>query len=247
MNPAVQTLLQHPSIWLGGQVEHTMTPALASRHAALDAQLPGGGWPQGALTELLYAHEGIGELSLIMPTLKALNQDGRGVVWVAPPHLPYAPALHAAGLLSERNLIVTPRHPADALWAAEQALRSGACGAVVAWPEKSGVHSDLRAWRRLQLAAEASGAIGFLFRPLSTASEASPAPLRLQLDSHNGELHIRILKRRGAPSKTPVALPLHPTHWRVRGDTDVKHAPTQLSLVMAPVRTVPPRSSLHIH
>src|SRR5207249_12006153 len=108
---------------------------VASGFELLDAQLPGGGWPQGALTELLHLSEGIGEVALLLPTLARLNREGRGVVWIAPPHLPYAPALRAAGLQAEQNLIVTPAHPADALWAAEHALRSGACGAVIAWPE----------------------------------------------------------------------------------------------------------------
>ena len=96
MNPALQTLLQNPSIWLGGQVEHAAAPTVASGFELLDAQLPGGGWPQGALTELLHLSEGIGEVALLLPTLARLNREGRGVVWIAPPHLPYAPALRAA-------------------------------------------------------------------------------------------------------------------------------------------------------
>src|SRR5438105_5463981 len=247
MNTSVQQLLQHPSIWLGGQIEHSVAAVMASGHAQLDAQLPGGGWPMGALTELLHAHEGLGEVTLLMPTLAQLNRDGRGVLWIAPPHLPYAPALRAAGLVAEHNLIVTPSHPAEVLWAAEQALRSGACGAVIAWPEKSGVHSDLRAWRRLQLAAETSGAMGFLFRPLSAAGEPSPAPLRLQLDAGDGALHVKILKRRGAPASASIALRLHPAHWRVQKAGEPAHVPQQLSLVMAPERSRAPRLSLHAH
>src|SRR5919108_2674005 len=103
MNAAVQSLLQHPSIWLGGQLEHASTACLSTSFAALDAQLPGGGWPLGALTELLYPHEGIGEISLLLPTFAQLNREGRGVVWIMPahaaknisgahfPYCPYAP------------------------------------------------------------------------------------------------------------------------------------------------------------
>jgi hypothetical protein len=245
MNHAVQSLLQHPSIWLGGQVEHARTAVQTSGFAALDAELPGGGWPMGALIELLHGQDGMGEVSLLMPTLARLNQEGRGVVWVAPPHIPYAPALRAAGLQARHTLIVTPSHPADALWAAEQALRSGACGAVLAWPEKSGVRGDMRAWRRLQLAAEASGAMGFLYRPLSAADEASPAPLRLELDGQEGRLSVRVLKRRGAPSHSRVLLQLHPAHWGREVVRDKSREPVQLSLV--PAATSAPRLSQHAH
>ena len=63
MNPALATLLSHPAIWRGDDC--APEPAtLPSGFAALDAALPGRGWPQGALTEVLLEREGIGELRL---------------------------------------------------------------------------------------------------------------------------------------------------------------------------------------
>ncbi|WP_313718052.1 translesion DNA synthesis-associated protein ImuA, partial [Pseudomonas qingdaonensis] len=102
-------------------------------HAALDAVLPGGGWPPGALSELLLAAEGAGELHLLWPSLARLTASGERVVLVAPPFIPYPPAWLAAGVdLRWLSLIQASR--VEALWAAEQCLRSGSCGAVLCWP-----------------------------------------------------------------------------------------------------------------
>lgn len=167
---------------------------------ALDAALPWGGLPRGALTELLLAHDGLGELGLLLPLLARLDAS-LPIVFVAPPYLPYAPALAAAGLAPERIMEVrTP--PERALWAAEQCLRAGCCGAVLAWHDGG----DDRALRRLQVAAEAGRGIGILFRPLKHAANASPAALRLALDAHSGRPRLRVIKCRGAVAPSaPIA------------------------------------------
>ncbi len=168
--------------------------------ATLDAELPGGGWPTGCLTELLPAHEGIGELRILGPALAALSRAGRRLAWIAPPHLPYAPALDAAGIALTQLLIVRTAAARDTLWAAEQALASAACGAVLVWPGRA-KYAELR---RLQLAAEKTRALAVLFRAPRAASEASPAVLRLALHTAFGGLAVRILKRRGAVCEQPV-------------------------------------------
>src|SRR5439155_763800 len=81
----------------------------------------------------------IGEIRLTLPALVHLQAGHRDVVWIAPPHLPYAPALAAAGLDLARLLIVRCRSVADQLWAYEQALRAPECGAAFAW---LGPHDD---------------------------------------------------------------------------------------------------------
>src|SRR4029450_14144266 len=72
--------------------------AVPSGFSALDAVLPGRGWPQAALTEVVLARAGIGESRLTLPALVRLPAGNRDGVWIAAPHLPYAPALAAAGL-----------------------------------------------------------------------------------------------------------------------------------------------------
>ena len=119
MATALATLLSHPAIWRGNDVAPEPA-AVPSGFADLDAVLPGRGWPQGALTELLLEREGIGELRLTLPALASLTSQRRDIVWIAPPHQPYPPALSAAGLDLARLYIVTCKSPQDALWAYEQ-------------------------------------------------------------------------------------------------------------------------------
>jgi hypothetical protein len=202
-----ELLRQHP-VWLGGAPQLGV-PAVPTGHAVLDAELPGGGWPSGALTEILGSREGIGELQLVLPALAALTWAGKRVVWLAPPYLPYAPALAAAGVNLEHLAVVSAPGRRDALWAAEQALRAGCCHALLGWFRKT-AYDDLR---RLAVAAEASSAWVALFRPLATAAESSPACLRLVVEPDADALAVKILKRRGAPLaralRMPVKRPVH--------------------------------------
>lgn len=202
MNPSLESVLQHPGIWRGNQRAQTAEDALPTGFAALDALLPGGGWPRGALTEVLLARQGIGELRLLMPTLARLSEADGWLAWVAPPYVPYAAALAAAGIDLKRLVVAKPPSEADAWWTAEQALRSGACGALLAWLRAA----DERRMRRLQLAAETGHTWGVLFRHARAAQDRSPAALRLLLEPAADGLEVTILKRRGGPVSKPVIL-----------------------------------------
>jgi len=203
---SLAALLARPDIRLGRAAAQVASPSVPTGFAALDAELPGGGWPTGCLTELLPAHEGIGELRILGPALARLSRANRRIAWIAPPHLPYAPALDAAGIALDRLLIVRTPSAHDALWATEQALRSAACGAVLAWPGAV-KYAELR---RLQLAADSSRALAVVFRPPRAAGEASPAALRLALHTAAGGIAAQILKRRGAVCERPIVVPLDP-------------------------------------
>jgi cell division inhibitor SulA/protein ImuA len=193
--PPLDELLHHPGLWRaceqGGA--SSQPPARPTGYAALDRCLPGGGWPAQGLIEILTGRHGIGELSLLMPALAALSREGHGegwLAWIAPPYQPYAPALAACGIDLQRLLLVRAG-PAD--WAMEQALRSGACSAVLGWAE----FRDRQGLRRLQLAAEQSRCMAVLFRNLRDAREPSPAVLRITLAAGRDGLEARILKARG--------------------------------------------------
>jgi hypothetical protein len=192
LSPALEAVLQHPGIWRRSASAQPHVRALATGLAELDAILPGGGWPCGALTEILFEYDGIGELALLMPALAQITQRGQRVVFVAPPYIPYAPALEAAGL-DLRQVVQIQAPPNDGAWSAEQCLRSGSCGAVLSWLETA----DYTQLRRLQLAAESGDALAFLFRPARAASKTSPAALRLQLHNDKHQTDIEILKCRG--------------------------------------------------
>jgi len=164
-------------VWRGGQLGRAGARVVSTGQAALDAELPGGGWPSGGLIELLLEQPGIGELRLLAPVLRTLTADGpqaRYVALVAPPHLPYAATLAAWGIALERVLWIKA-DARQALWAAEQTLKHEGLGAVLVWLPK--VRAD--ALRRLQVLAQDGQTLAFLMRPAGAAAQSSPAPLRI--------------------------------------------------------------------
>jgi hypothetical protein len=204
MDASLEHILERHPVWRG-RVAGYFSPTVSTTYPGLDSALPGGGWPTGALTEILCGHEGIGELGLVLPALAALSWTGKRVVWLAPPHLPYAPALAAAGVDLANLVVVRTPGRRDALWAAEQVLRSGSCQALLAWLHRL----DYRELRRLAVAAEGSPAWVTLFRPPEAARETSSAALRIAIEPGGGALALRILKRRGAPAAAPLLVPVN--------------------------------------
>ncbi|MCC7121539.1 MAG: translesion DNA synthesis-associated protein ImuA [Gammaproteobacteria bacterium] len=201
--------MRRARLWRAG--EAVAEPGLPTGFDALDAMLPGGGWPFPGLIEILSARPGSGGLRLLLPVLARLSHEPRWLIWVAPPYQPYAPALETAGLALRRVMVIdlateTPgmegaAQPSaaantDVLWAFEQALRFPGCGAALLWPREI----DALCLRRLQLACEAGGTLGVLFRPAECAAQASPAALRLLLTPQPAcvALDIAILKCRGS-------------------------------------------------
>src|SRR5882724_4572076 len=114
MRAGLSRLVDDGRLWRGREL--AASRAEPSGFAQLDAQLPGGGWPCGALSEILYARPGVGELSLALPMLARLTQSGKRVAFIAPPLIPYAPALAQAGLELARVLVIAAPEPTDALW-----------------------------------------------------------------------------------------------------------------------------------
>lgn len=196
---SLDKLMQHGRLWRGGQ-RLGGDACLASGVAGLD-ELLGGGWPRGALTEILVQR--VSGIGLLVPVLARLGAQHRWLAWVAPPRLPYAPALAARGVPCERLLLIDRTDPAQDLWAAEQAMRSGVCGAVLAWPGRlAGAQV-----RRLQLAAEQGDCLGVLFRDARDRSQASPAALRLTVTPEPGGLRVKVLKRRGGFGGAELRVP----------------------------------------
>ena len=182
-------LIDQRRVWRGRQ-ESSPVGVQPTGHADLDAVLPAGGWPPAALSEILLPANGSGELQLLWPTLARLSQAGERVVLVAPPFIPYPHAWMAAGVHLQ-NLSVVHAQGKNALWAAEQCLRSGSCAAVLCWPQ----NPDDKALRRLQVAAETGETLGFALREQQAAQNPSPAALRLSLQGPAGQ--VRVLKCRG--------------------------------------------------
>ncbi len=208
MNPSLEQLLQRSDVWRPRD-RRPLTPA--TRHestgfTALDRELHGG-WPRSALTELLVARPGIGELFLLTPILAGLGRAQRLQIWINPPFIPYGPALVQRGIALE-SLLIVRGNPQHHLWACEQALRSAGCGAVLYWPARPLRYPELR---KLQVAAATENTMGFLFRDTRTAQQPSPAVLRMQLhaidSSATAQLAIHIVKQRGYTGGQTVLLP----------------------------------------
>ncbi|MDP2809261.1 MAG: translesion DNA synthesis-associated protein ImuA [Rhodocyclaceae bacterium] len=207
MNPALAQVLERSDIRRGDAFAVAPAPALATGFSRLDAELPGGGWPRGQLIELLPEQTGIGELGLLLPALAALTAAGRTVVLIAPPHSAHAPAWGAAGIRLDCLRLVFPRRPRDALWAGVEALRCGGVAATLLWLDVLfRGHLPANSLRRLHVAAGEGGGAAFCFRPARLAAEASPAPLRLQLQGAGGQLRVTLLKRRGPPARQAILL-----------------------------------------
>lgn len=187
----LETLLRHPSLWRG---RGAAAPAgWPTGFAALDAALPGGGWPRRGLVEVLSASPGHGELTLWAPLLARLSQQeaARCCAFIAPPFELFAPAWRAAGMRLEQLLVA---RAADPLWALEQSLLSGVCAIGFGWV---GAGVNLVALRRLQLAAGQGAALGVLLRPPQVAKESTAASLRLAVARTRKGLSVELLKGRG--------------------------------------------------
>lgn len=187
----LQTLLRDARLWRGdGAAPLRATP---TGLAALDALLPGGGWPLAALSEIIYPVPGVGELQLAMPLLARLTHARRPVALIAPPYDPYAPALQQQGLVLNQLIVVETLKASDALWAAEDLLRAHA-GAVLLWQD--GIEAS--AQRRLQLAAESGDSLALVYRRRQYTEEISVAALRLGIERVGSHAEIEVLKCRGA-------------------------------------------------
>ena len=206
-------LAERPALWLANRVadKAAALPTRPTGFAALDAELPGGGWPAAGLTELLLAAPGSGELRLLAPLLGPGAPHSGSLLCIAPPFTLYAPALQALAWPLKRLLLVRPGSLADAAWAAEQGLRSGACAAVLWWQGEERVPTTVlaTALRRLHLAAQEGRCPLFALRPVAAQAQSSPAPLRLTLaPAAQGLLAVTVFKRRGPAMLTPLQLML---------------------------------------
>ena len=196
----------HADVWHAHALAGSPQVVQPTGDALLDAQLPGGGWPVGALVELLQPAGLHCEWRLLLP---ALARCGQGpVVLVGAPYLPFVPALAALGLRASRLLAVGAAQDGR-LWATEQLLRCAEVDAVLAWLPQA--RSDQL--RRLQMAAAEHHKLLFVMRPAALQADASPAALRLVLQPQPpaqsprlDALAVQIVKRRGPPLAQPLQL-----------------------------------------
>ncbi|GAA6143332.1 hypothetical protein NBRC116584_31500 [Hydrogenophaga sp. 5NK40-0174] len=184
-----------------------MEQVCASGHAALDAELPGGGWPCGHLTEILYAQSGVLEWRLLAPMLGPFCQAEGTVVVIGPPRHPHPPGLQLMGVSAQQLVWVRAETPAERLWVTEQLLKANTGALVLSWLPQARPDQ----LRRLQVLAGGAKAPVFVCRPAQAAQESSPAPLRVlaRVDA-DWALAVDILKRKGPPLARTLSLPSVP-------------------------------------
>jgi len=212
MFPSINNVASEPStassavlrdVWLASELAIARSTAHTTGHNRLDQELPDKGWPRSVLIELLVQQSGIGEMQLLQPILSPLSLSQR-VVLVQPPYPPHLMACRA-WQVNERNLLwLKPKSSSDALWATEQTLKSGNCGAVILW--QTNIRSE--SLRRLNLAAQTTDTWFWLIRPISAATTPSPSPLRLALRPNSGGISVDIIKRRGPHCESPLIISL---------------------------------------
>ncbi len=229
MNSKLDELLRRtPLLWRGRDLKSGIH-GLSTGFRDLDAVLPAGGWPLGAVVEILFPRPGIGEMQLLLPAMTALTRSGQWVVWIEPPFIPYAPALEDAGVDLGFFLVVGNQALAasvggvsagisgkDGLWSMERVLRTPGCGMVLCWTDAL-QHTVVR---RLQLAAESVGSIGVLLRGRMVSAAVrsfSPAALRLRLQPVVS-MHIS-----GRRLLQPVARRLLVQVLKARGSSVLQH------------------------
>lgn len=200
--PSVEAAVWHASEL--GASQHTTSP---TGWSALDDQLPGGGWPGHALTEILAPQPAVLEWRLLGPALGAVVSSGRQVVVIGPPRQPHLPGLRHAGI-DERHLVwIQAEAPAERLWVTEQLIKSNSAGALVAWLPQARQEQ----LRRLQVCAQTHEGLVFLCRPEAARHQSSAAPLRVLASvGVDWELHVHVFKRRGPVHDHPEVLPSVP-------------------------------------
>jgi protein ImuA len=214
MNEALQQVINRSDTWRGHEgrfANHILSAngdsqrdqnTLPTGYNTLNTQLQQGGWPLDSTIELLSDGSGLGSMGLFLPAMETLSEQGRWQVFIAPPHIPYAPLLAARGIDTQQVLLVHPQNKQDLLWSTEQALRSTTCSAVFSW---MGNHNySYTELRKLQLAAANGDSLAVLFRPNEAAHNHAPASLRLQMREYR---KVHILKQRGGNQYIDVDLP----------------------------------------
>ena len=229
------------AVWRGIDLGRGASPVLASGFAALDAELPGGGWPCQALSEILSLQPSVLEWRLVGPALRTVVASGGQVVAVGPPMIPHLAGLHHCGVDAEHFVWVQANSPTERLWCTEQLIKSGACGALVAWLPQARPEQI----RRLQVCAQACRGPIFLFRPAAAQHETSAAPLRLVATiGLDWELHVQVLKRRGPPHDGVVRLPSIPGGLEAVLTPRLLQ-PSRLISARQPVRLLPREGLVH--
>ena len=173
---------------------------------ALDRLLPDGGFRRGTLVEWFSDSEGSGAATLSLHSAREACREGHALVMIDGRGEFYPPAAAGLGIDLTRTILVRPVRADDEFWALDQALRCRGVGAVWSWQQTL---AD-RAFRRLQLAAEAGGVLGLFLRPMDARSAPSWAEVRLSVEPLPSPLgrrwRVQLLRCRAAARSSSIEI-----------------------------------------
>ncbi len=183
--------LHHLNAW--DKQRTRQVPVIPAGTPELEALLPAGGWPKRGLVEVLVPDDYSDALSLFLPALARLSQQGRWLGMVVPPYSARVRVLSDATVDAARVQQINPHQGRSGLWTLESLLRCGDFSVVMAWP---GCATELMA-RRLAKAAGIGHSLGILFRVETQAGTASRIGLRLQLEADAAGRAVYLLDEQG--------------------------------------------------
>ncbi|HVK13983.1 MAG TPA: hypothetical protein VM597_34895, partial [Gemmataceae bacterium] len=191
-NPLLQDLRDRIRGIEGPRVRDPGRAVVGTGFPAFDRLLAGGGLPRGALTEWRSDSAGGGALTLALAVVgHVIRSQGTAVVIDAAREF-YPVAAAQLGVPPDRTIVVRPDDPTAALWAWEESLRFPGVAVTVG---RLGEVND-KVVRRLQLAVEAGGGLGFLVRQPGAATGAAWGATRVGVESNPGDAVGRRLRVR---------------------------------------------------
>lgn len=192
MNNILSYLKNKHLIWQGKAINEPDSGSL-SGYPELDAGLEGGLPTQGVID--IHSDIGIGELRLFLPyILQRQARQQHLLVIIAPPLQINGEMLAELGIDLNQVLVIRPGDQQQALWAAEQCLKSDCCHTVLSWLQNLEIHQV----KRLQLAAKQSHAVQVIFRQQQTQGLSLPVTLSMSLQPQAQGLRIKVNKRIGS-------------------------------------------------
>lgn len=187
------TYLKNKNLVWQGQMQPVSEQMCTSGYPELDEWLQGGMPKQGVVA--IDTDVGIGEMRLLLPyALTRQTQQNKLLVLISPPLQINGEMLAQLGFDLSQVLLLTPESQQDALWAAEQCLKSDCCHTVLSWLADLEIHQI----KRLQLAAKQGNAVQFIFQQQHNYSQSLPVTMSLSLHAQPKGLRIKMNKRIGS-------------------------------------------------
>lgn len=205
--------IELPAQTITGRSQRSNAAYFSTGCTAWDAWFPEHGLRRGTLIECFSdQHGGGAELLALWLARQAGAVEGHLVVidvsgWF------YPPAAAAWGIDLQRLVVIRPQRHADALWSFEQALRCTAVKAV--WGHLDQFND--RWFRRFQLAARSSRAIGVLLRPRQAQGRPSWADLQMSIRRPSPQrLELHLLRAMSLTVPKAIQLALQPEHQTLK-------------------------------